>query len=259
MIIFLYGPDDYLRKQKIDELRAGYREKKTPVLEASFDLEEDSDFQKFHSFIQSPSLFHPFRLAVLANTFRFEDEKTLIGLLNSILEDNTLVCIISEEKAPRKALAFLTQKPVLSQQFKPFTGAELTEWVKDEAKKRGVSVSSGILSYLQLNYASNLWGIITELDALALEKKGAHETLEDHDLLHADFFGLIRMLRPGAPLPQLLPALEILLDRDDPAKIFNMLAALASPNEKPLYADYDIAVKSGKLDYDTALLDAVLR
>jgi hypothetical protein len=55
-----------------------------------------------------------------------------------------------------------------------------------------------------------------------------------------------------------LRALETLLAQSDPAaKIFNILAS--QWKEKTLQiADYDFAVKSGKLEYEEAVLDLVL-
>jgi len=44
---------------------------------------------------------------------------------------------------------------------------------------------------------------------------------------------------------------------DPAAKIFNILAAQAG-EKIPRMADYDIAVKSGKLDYEEVLLDLAI-
>ena len=258
MLIFLHGPDSYRRKQKINELREGYRTKGTPVLEASFDLLEGEGFLKFKTFRESPLLFYPFRVAVIENAFAYEDEKSLIELLENVCEDKTIVCIVSEGRAPRKSLAFLTKKPVLSQQFKPFSPAEFKTWMIKEAGGRGLRLREAEMQYFALNYSSDLWGAITELDAFALQKK-EREMPREHDLLHADFFELASLLRIGGAPRALFPVFEILLEREDPARIFNFLAYRARPEEKPRFADYDVAVKSGKLDYDTALLDVLIR
>jgi len=58
-----------------------------------------------------------------------------------------------------------------------------------------------------------------------------------------------------------LVALEIILSdrKDDPARVFNSLAyRLGSEGEARLYADYDVAVKSGKLEYEEVLLELAL-
>jgi DNA polymerase III delta subunit len=258
MIAFLYGPDEYRRHQKINEFREGFQKKGTEVLSASFDCEEKEGVETLRVFATNPSLFTPYRFAVLTNVFAYEKEKELIELLKSLREDTTILCVISEERAPRTSYAWLTKKPALSQRFTSFTQSELAEWIIREAKKRRLTVESDRMSYLQLNYGSNLWGIITELDTLALQEKG-HAVEKDHDLLHADFFGLASQLRVGGSPKDIFPALEVLLEREDPARIFNFIAYRAQSEDKPVFADLDIAVKSGKLDYDAALLSALIR
>ena len=260
MLIFIYGGDGYRRKQKLEEIRGSHPEKKESVLEATFDLLDADGLKNFQIFVGSLSLFHPLRRAILINAFACEEEKSLVEILKNMSEDRTLICVISEEKAPRKSFAFLKEKPVRAYLIKDLTSAELRAWINEEGSKRGMRIPQSMILYLEMNYASNLWGIITELDMLALQEKGAgREAPEEHDLLHADFFGLASALRPGGAPAQVFPALEVLLEREDPARIFNFLAYRARPDEKPLFADHDIAVKSGKLDYDTALLDVLIR
>ena len=55
-----------------------------------------------------------------------------------------------------------------------------------------------------------------------------------------------------------LTALETLLAMNDPAaKLFNILAS--QWKEKiPQFAKYDLAIKSGKLEYEEALVDLVI-
>lgn len=257
MIIFLYGADNYRKKQKLNELRAGYQAKNTAVLESSFDVENEDDFVKLKSFLGSPSLFHPFRMAIIHNVFAYEKEREIISLLATIIEDKSIVCAISEERVPRKAFAFLLEKPVLSQQFKPFTPREFQAWLTEEAKKRNVVLNTDEMRYFTLNYSADLWGASTELDAFALRKK-KEKISHEHDLMRADFFSLVSSLHPRGNPRSALPILEILLEKEDSARVFNFLAYRAQGNEKVRFADYDVMVKSGKLDYDTALLDVML-
>jgi len=50
---------------------------------------------------------------------------------------------------------------------------------------------------------------------------------------------------------------ELFLTRDPAAKIFNILSAFA-PNRAAQFAEYDYAIKNGKLDYEEALTDLAL-
>jgi hypothetical protein len=49
-----------------------------------------------------------------------------------------------------------------------------------------------------------------------------------------------------------------LLENEDAAKVFNMAGGWAKGGNKIRMADYDVAVKSGKLEFADALADYVL-
>ena len=53
---------------------------------------------------------------------------------------------------------------------------------------------------------------------------------------------------------------KLFISSEEPAKIFNILAGLDRLPDELIrrLADYDIAVKSGKLDYEEILLSLVL-
>ncbi len=62
-------------------------------------------------------------------------------------------------------------------------------------------------------------------------------------------------------MPEKIEALEeLFFAREEPAKIFNILASrnYLSPEMLKKLADYDVAVKSGKMDYDEVLVDLAL-
>lgn len=74
----------------------------------------------------------------------------------------------------------------------------------------------------------------------------------------SNFFDDIRRIKNASPQIAALPIAEKLLESEDPAYIFNMFAALAYGEEKKIFADYDVAVKSGALDYEMAITDYIL-
>ncbi|KKU34661.1 MAG: hypothetical protein UX49_C0038G0001, partial [Candidatus Wolfebacteria bacterium GW2011_GWC2_46_275] len=67
--------------------------------------------------------------------------------------------------------------------------------------------------------------------------------------------------RQGPVASKLTPLERLFINQEEPAKIFNIFAKnqfidLATVR---MLADYDIAIKSGKLDYETAFVDLCLR
>ena len=79
--------------------------------------------------------------------------------------------------------------------------------------------------------------------------------------LPLNIFSTINQMRNSKNIASRLSLLEELLSRsEDPAMIFNIMAVspFADKAWKEKIADYDVAVKSGKLEYDEALLDMIL-
>ena len=102
-----------------------------------------------------------------------------------------------------------------------------------------------------MRYEGDSWGAVTELIRLSLG--GTSEA----QFKTPDFFPLVQALK-NASVSVRLPALTMALEREEPAAIFNVLAALVDFPTKQIMADYDVAIKSGKLEYEEALLGFVL-
>ena len=65
-------------------------------------------------------------------------------------------------------------------------------------------------------------------------------------------------IKHKASLPARLSAMTKLLEREDAAKLFNVLASQVDVQDKNLMADYDVAIKSGRLEYEEVLTEFVL-
>lgn len=242
MIIFLYGPDSYRRLEKQKEIIAEYRKKHSNLTRERFYLDEEDSWQRFKDFVLNQSLFGSSRLAVISH---LPAGKELVKILKDNLESENLVILVLAEDKPPKILEFLLKRPVISQFFNYLTGEQFKKFALDEAGKRGIVSSPAIVSQLALNYKNNSWGLITELEKMALG-------------------GTLPQNRPPLNLWKTLgflnlANLERLLGYEDPAKIFNLLILRARPKEKIRLADYDVLVKSGRLDYEEALLDFVIK
>jgi hypothetical protein len=112
---------------------------------------------------------------------------------------------------------------------------------------------------LSSHYQDDVWGLMNELEKNSLMAPGSssppvgRENLPGHD-----FFNLIEKLARGG-LPLKLKALAILLEKEEPARVFNALAYAVAPHKKTAMADYDLSIKSGQFDYETALLDFAIK
>ncbi len=265
MIIFLYGPDDYRRTQKKNDIIAEFSKKRSEFGLGFFDLEEKGALDALGGFLRNQPMFENARLAVLENAFEIEAGK-LAAVLRPIVSEKGVQVLIAEKDKPLKALALLLEKPVLSQKFENLTEAELTHFIKAEGKKRGVILADSAAQFLAPVYAGQTWAAMTELDKLVSLKpsdRDGNTTIDKRDLdvldleVTPNYWALLNGMK-SFDIRNRLAALEKLFSiNDPPAKIFNIISAQAGEKIARMAA-YDLAVKSGKLEYEEALLDFVL-
>jgi DNA polymerase III delta subunit len=266
MIIFLYGSDDYRRSEKKRSIIAEFSKKRSEIGLGVFDLEEKTALENLDGFLHTQSIFEVAKLAVLENAFELDAPK-LAKLLKPFVEEKNITILIAERDKPLKALAFLLDKPVLAQKFETLAGAEWAAFIQVEAKKNDVKLTAAATQFLGTIYNSNTWGLITELQKLrgfgAQDKNAVAKLIDKKDLDIFDFevapnyWGLINGLK-NFDIKNRLYAFETMLAANDPpAKIFNILASQWQ-EKTPHMAEYDLAVKSGKVDYEEALVDLLI-
>ncbi len=271
MIIFLYGPDDYRRNQKKRELVAEFQRKHSRLGLGCFDLAAESGLREFINFIKNQSIFESVKLAVLENVFPARGgenpETELISELKPLAGREGLTVLISEREKPAKGFDFLLKKSlpgrktgILAQKFDYLDGAEWMRFVAGEAEKRGVKLSDSALYFFTEIYKNDTWLAITELQKISFLGKPIIEKSDLENLefeLAPNFWDLLSGLRRPV-LRERLAALTKLFATNEPAgKIFN-IAAYSWPEKFGVMAGYDLAVKSGKMDYEEALLDLVI-
>lgn len=258
MIIFLYGPDDYRRAQKKKDLAAEFLKKRSEQGVGSFDLAESEGLAELHEFLGNQQLFGSAKFVTVHNAFEV-DPAQLAKIVRPFADSKTETILISEKGKPVKELAFLLKKPVIVQEFKNLSGALLERFVLDEAKKNGLALDAAAARHLAAVFAGDSWGLSTEIQKLAVfAPKIAKRDLDDFDLEIAPAYWSMLMGVRSPDMRNRLAALETLLASGDPLpKIFNILASQWREKTREM-AEYDFAVKSGKLEYDDALLALVL-
>lgn len=258
MIIFLHGPDDYRRAQKKKDLIAEFLKKRSEQGIGFFDLAEDGAFLKLEEFLENQSLFESAKFAVVDKAFEAPPAR-FAKIIRPFTESKTTNILISEREKPVKELAFLMRKPVLFQKFKNLTGAFFERFAVLEAKKSGVSLDAAAARHLAAVFAGDSWGLTTEIEKLSgLAPKITKQDLDVFDFEVAPAYWPMVMGVRSPDMRNRLAALETLFARGDPPpKIFNILASQWREKTREM-AEYDFAVKSGKLEYDDALLALVL-
>lgn len=252
MLIHLYGPDSYRRLKKQKEISAQFAQKNQSANIAVFDLSLKEEEEKFEEFCQSTSLFSSKKLARVLELEKASVQT--VKLLKNLSEDkNITVIAVSEKKLPAK-FAFLSKNPNVAQEFNNLEGSVLSKFLEEEAKERKYKLEPEEAKELAAIYGSDLWEISSEIEKRAL---GSKEIEKKQAKL--DFFPAVNALRGQMPVGKKLSILNQILQNEEPAAVFNLIAALSSPDKKPTMANYDIAIKSGKLDYPEVLLSIVLK
>ncbi len=260
MIIFLFGPDDYRREEKKKWYIKEFEKKYSGLSVDAFDLLEKESLENLRAFLRNQSIFGAKKLAIVENGFDESVRDELAGILEPLAGEKNTTVLLSERKAPVKSLGFLLEKPALSQMFAHLIGNEREAFLIAEAKKLGLALDDFSMRFLSDVYKENTWGLVTELQKLSgLDRKVVtKKDLEAFDLEVApDYWAILNSLR-GREIGNRLWALEKMLAfGDPPPKIFNILASQWREKTAEM-AEYDMKIKSGKLDYEEALVDLVI-
>jgi DNA polymerase III delta subunit len=260
MIILLWGPDDYRREAKRRELIAEFKKKHSHLGLDFFDFSLENARERFQNFVDNQSIFEPVKLGILTGLPAVSDPK-LPEALKKFSQDPKINLLISETREPDRAFAFLKDKrKVLVQEFPILRGAAWRAFLRQEARKLGVNLAPSAFEFLAAAYEGDSWRLITELQKLSLLSRREIK-LEDLERLAIeltpDFWETLRGLK-SPNLGRRLLTLEKLFARNEPAgKIFNILA-YQWQEKLPRFAAYDLAVKSGRCDYEEVLVDLLI-
>ena len=269
MIILLYGPDNYRRSQKLKEIIHSYEQKQSLFSLERFDFDDSEDFFRFKDFASQQLIFEGKKLAILENAFSLgeKDLKSLKDLLKGNIKNENLILIVSDGRKLPSALEFLLEGAINKQEFGELNEEKMKFFIRSEAKKRGLEFSLAAENFLSVFFKNNTWGLITEIDKLQFLRRELSK-IEVSDLERvgdflksSDIYNFINVVSRKGSLSEKLKNLESLfLNHEEPAMIFNFLAAnrFLSLDLLKKMADYDVLVKSGRIDYETALLDVCL-
>lgn len=255
MLIYLYGSDTYRRGRYLADLRGKYAAKHSVYSAYEFDFSSGSGLRELCDLCAAQSLFALKKFIVLRNPFSFfeNEARQYKKFLEGLIDEPDIILTIVTDGLPPKTFAFLQKKARITKAFPVPVGAAFEQFVREEASRCGAKLTPKLLRELSTAFAGDTWGVAAELQKIALG--GTYAATPMNGI--SDFFAALMALRRNS-MEQALPILERLLQREDPTKLFNVLAASVSLSEKIRFADYDILLKIGKMDYALALTDYVL-
>ncbi len=267
MVYYLYGPDSYRRGEKLREILNAYRAKHKYADMRVFDLEHNPDeWRDAVDFANQPSMFADAKVLVVYESGSGADEKQWKTFLKTACSEKGIFLFISDAKKPKTAFSFLLKDAEKAQEFENLSGKFLSMFIKKESEKRGVVFSPDALQIFLRNLevsAEPSWRAIVEIEIFSLlgSSKISISDLRAYSSLvkKREVFIEARAIISTNGIGKKLEALERLLLQDEaPAYIFNSLSFQSRGADAEKLAGYDISVKSGKLEYEEALLDFVL-
>jgi DNA polymerase III delta subunit len=267
MIICLYGPDSYRKKQKLNELLSLYKSKHKNLDSVFFDLEENSEsWGEVIDFLKQPSMFVDSKLAVVKGVTQI-DRKGWLDVLKGYGEEKKVFVVILENKKPNKKFSFLLKKPNKFQEFEELKRDELRKFLIINLKKLDIKLSSGaeifFISYL-LSGKDRSWRLINELNKIYLA--GFEGVIQESNLkeiiewrgVEDMFFITGGILNSHNTKTKLVSLEKLFLRKEDPGHIFNLLAYQSKGIDADKLAKGDVLVKSGELEYEEAVLNFIL-
>ncbi len=231
----------------------------------SFDLENIEEFSRLKEFSRQLMIFDNKKLAILKNALAI-DIKDLREFLKKYLNDENLTILVSEEIVPAE-LKSLAKKAFLLEKFDQLEEDKWLFFIQKEAKQRNISFTSQAINFLALAFENDGWGLINELDKISLVNAKAPLDIKDlrkisyYNYESPGIFDFINTVFKNFSLPQKIIELEkLFIINEEPVKIFNIMASLKwlSRDLIKKLADYDVMVKSGKIDYEEVLLSLAL-
>lgn len=190
MIYLFFGQDTYRTRQSIKELTKK-NEAPCPNLlrhggEADLyklDLEED-DFSKIKLLAGSGSLFSRKKILIVGKANMIQPRE-LSDFISSFKNSEDTI-IFWDEKIDKEKIEIFKDLNIKTQEFKDLTGAQLKNWISDEAQKRGLRLFPAHLERLE-NIGSDLWAVSNEMDKMMVEG-GSYE--KPDELKETNAFGL---------------------------------------------------------------------
>ena len=267
MILVLYGSDNYRRSKKINSIVYEFIKKHPRASVRNFDFSylPEEELAEFQGFIKNQSLFESAKLGVLRNSLaECGNRRALKKLFEEAMNSEAATLVLSEEKSIPKEFSFLKEAKNLGhvklQEFAILDEEQLVAYIRKEAETRGVNLDAFAQRILVEKFKNDTWGLMTAIEKLSLFDKPSFggEIADILDIYEENnFFNCIGQMAHGDLQTKISTLERLLAEKGDGAKIFNVLA-YQKKEHIVQFADYDVAIKSGKIDYEEALLDFVL-
>ena len=169
MIIFLYGPDSFRSRQKLEELINHYKQSGKSGLNLIYLDAEQTDFLEFFNQLKTSGMFEEKKLIILKNVFLNKDFQEEFLSKVDIIQNLKDVIVVYESDAVDERLKLfkvLTQK-CRSQEFILLDSRRLRVFAQQEFKALDQRINQDALDLLLQFVDNDLWRLSNEIKKLA--------------------------------------------------------------------------------------------
>lgn len=233
MLIFLYGPDTFRSRRKLNEVIEQYKKANPTGLSLNFIDFKEKDFADFKNAVETVSMFREKKLVILKNLFgsdKIAQEKFLDYSDKIKKSDDSVVVVYETGETDKNNPLFksLCQKPVMFQEFNLLSSQRLIEEVGQMFRAAKTAIAPKALEKLVFYVGNDLWRMSQEMEKLINYKGGAAIEEKDIDFLikpkiSSDIFATIDALAERKKAAALHLISRHLEKGDDPLYIFSML------------------------------------
>jgi len=250
MIIFLYGPDTFRSRQKLNEIVEHYKKVHKSGLNLKFfegeDLRTSTErfdrpefttegfsrmlFEDFRDEFQQISMFQGKKMLILRNIFSNREfkEKFLSNPKGFINTKNIILFYEKNEISSDDPLFIFLKKNAKSQEFKPLKGQSLNNWIKKRFESYKITIEPGVEGKLISLIGNDLWQMDNEIKKIIAYKKGEKIELKDIEILvrtkiKADIFKTIDAMALGDKKRALELLHKHLEKGDSPSYLLSMI------------------------------------
>lgn len=231
MHLLLFGPNTYLARQKLEEIKKKYLEKSGDVNLSVLDVEQGLDFEKYLKEVATVPFLAKTRLVIVKNLFRFGKPNLKEKVKKSLkkISQSSVVIFYEEGEINKSDSLFLSLRgPKISQEFTALSERERERWVEKKIKEKGGEIDPEALLEL-VTRCEDQWRLDCEIEKLLLF--AGKKTIKEEDVEYlvkardrANLFGFLDLLaaqKSGEALGLLKPLLQ---SGEKEGKILAMIA-----------------------------------
>jgi DNA polymerase III delta subunit len=261
MLYFLIGNDNLRKKRALAKILDEIKKKSISLERMDVDFEEDGDYKNVIDFLNQRSIFGGEKVVVIKNSGL--DEKKWLDFLKSEIKESKNFIFLLEDKKNESFNVFKKENSVFWEEYNELEGPAIRKFIEEESKNYGISLSKEALENLskvaEFLESERSFFLSKELEKASFLGGKILNWSDFEEISYFPYFDKVwkmtKEILSSIDLAKKIAALEkLILSGVDYEYIFNSLASNSSGKDTIFISELDYKIKSGSLDYQSAIL-----